>query len=183
MSHCVTEAAAAKTADEFNPDELAQLLAGPVETPAKSAAACIHGIRIGRLVGFAEEGAVALITYPGQPAAAALPARALIDLHAAHFDRDLALMFEDADPNRPVVVGCLRDTGTNARQHPDPGGQVEVDADGQRLVVTAKDQIVLRCGKASITLTKEGKLILQGAYVTTQSSGVLRIQGGSVQIN
>ncbi len=46
-----------------------------------------------------------------------------------------------------------------------------------------QDQIVLRCGKASITLTKEGKVILQGAYVSNQSSGVLRLKGGSVQIN
>jgi hypothetical protein len=62
-------------------------------------------------------------------------------------------------------------------------GHVEVEADGKRLVISAQDQIVLRCGKASITLAKEGKLIIQGAYVSSQSSGVLRIKGGSVQIN
>jgi hypothetical protein len=43
--------------------------------------------------------------------------------------------------------------------------------------------VVLRCGKASITLTKAGKIIIDGAYVSHRSSGVLRLRGGSVQIN
>jgi hypothetical protein len=61
--------------------------------------------------------------------------------------------------------------------------QVEADSEGRRVVVTAKEQLVLRCGKASITLTSAGKLIIQGAYVSSRSTGVLRIKGGSVQIN
>jgi hypothetical protein len=66
---------------------------------------------------------------------------------------------------------------------PEQPASVEVDADGARLVVTAKEQLVLRCGKASITLTKAGKVLVQGTYVSNRSSGVMRIKGGSVQIN
>ena len=55
--------------------------------------------------------------------------------------------------------------------------------DGERLIFRANEEIVLRCGKASITLTKAGKIILRGAYVLSRSSGVNRIKGGSVQIN
>ena len=62
-------------------------------------------------------------------------------------------------------------------------GQVEVDADGQRLILSAKEQLVFRCGKASITLTKAGKVLIQGSYVLTRSTGVNRIKGGSVQLN
>jgi hypothetical protein len=58
-----------------------------------------------------------------------------------------------------------------------------VDADGQRLVVSAKQQLVLRCGKASITLTKAGKIVISGEHVSSRSSNVNRIVGGSVQIN
>jgi hypothetical protein len=61
--------------------------------------------------------------------------------------------------------------------------QVEVDADGERMIVSAKEQVVLRCGKASITLTKAGKVLIQGSYVLSRSSGVNRIKGGSVQLN
>ncbi len=59
----------------------------------------------------------------------------------------------------------------------------DVTIDGRRTVITAEDEIVLRCGKASITLTKAGKVLVRGAYVSSRSSGVNRIKGGSVQIN
>ena len=39
-------------------------------------------------------------------------------------------------------------------------GQLEVDADGERLVVSAKHALVLRCGKASVTLSADGKIVL-----------------------
>jgi hypothetical protein len=42
---------------------------------------------------------------------------------------------------------------------------------------------VLKCGNASITLTKAGKILVEGTYVSNRSSGVMRIKGGSVQIN
>jgi hypothetical protein len=32
-------------------------------------------------------------------------------------------------------------------------------------------------------LTSAGKVMIQGAYLSNRSSGVLRIKGGSVQIN
>jgi hypothetical protein len=49
--------------------------------------------------------------------------------------------------------------------------------------VHAKEQVVLKCGKASITLTKAGKVLIQGSYVLSRSSGINRVKGGSVQIN
>ena len=56
-------------------------------------------------------------------------------------------------------------------------------ADDEKLILTAEKEIVLRCGLASITLTRAGKVILRGAYLLSRSSGVNRIKGGSVQIN
>jgi hypothetical protein len=43
--------------------------------------------------------------------------------------------------------------------------------------------MVLRCGKASITLTRAGKVLIQGSYVLSRSTGVNRVKGGAVQIN
>jgi hypothetical protein len=161
-------------------EEFAQLLAapadgGPVNDPHAG------GVRVGTLVGFTSDTHMPLVTYAGQPTAAAMAARATLDLDGRHIGRQVALLFENAEPCRPIIVGCLQ--GSHNPSIPDLPGQIEVDADGRRLVVSARDQIVLRCGQASITLTKEGKLIIQGAYVSSQSSGVLRIKGGSVQIN
>jgi hypothetical protein len=70
---------------------------------------------------------------------------------------------------------------------PEPSARedVSVDAwvDGQRVVVDAKDEIVLRCGKASITLRRNGRIVIRGTYIETRAEGVNRIKGGSVQIN
>jgi hypothetical protein len=90
-------------------------------------------------------------------------------------------MFEGGDPFSPIVMGVLRDG--DGWPLPEQPGQVEVDADGERLIVSAREQVVIRCGKASITLTKAGKVLIQGAYVLSRSSGVNRIKGGSVQLN
>jgi hypothetical protein len=162
-------------------EDLAKLLAAPIDAAAPSTdRARISGIVVGALVGFANAGATPLVTYREQPGTAAVPARSTVALHASHIGKQTVLMFEEGDPRRPIIVGCLQDEQATALPL---SGQVQVEADGQRLVVSATDRVVLRCGKASITLTKEGKVVIQGAYVSNQSSGVLRLKGGSVQIN
>jgi hypothetical protein len=60
---------------------------------------------------------------------------------------------------------------------------VQVKVDGERLVFTGEKEIVLRCGEASITLTRAGKILLRGAYIVSRSTGVNRIKGGVVHIN
>jgi hypothetical protein len=160
--------------------ELETLLAAPVQ-PAVAAgtSASPNGAVVGEIVGFADGGATPLVFYDGQPGSAALRARTTLDLRAAHIGRDAVLIFEGGDPTRPIVIGCLHGTTSLA----DVPGPMEVESDGKRLVVTAKEQLVLRCGAASITLTKAGKVIIQGAYISNRSSGALRLKGASVDIN
>ena len=61
--------------------------------------------------------------------------------------------------------------------------RLEARVDGKRVVIEAQDEIVLECGKASITLRRNGRIVIRGAYVETHAEGVNRIKGGSVQIN
>jgi hypothetical protein len=139
------------------------------------------GVIVGELIGMSDEGRIPLVLYPDQPGTAALRARSVVDLHGPHIGRSVVLMFEGADPSRPIIMGVLREgEGWTLDQKP---GQVEVDADGERMIVSAKEQLVLRCGKASITLTKAGKVLIKGSYLLSRSSGVNRIKGGSVQLN
>jgi hypothetical protein len=136
---------------------------------------------VGELIAIADEGRTPLVLFPGQPGSAAARARTVVDLHGAHIGQPVALMFEAGDATRPIVMGVLRQAeGWPLAQ---PPAQVEVDADGERMIVSARAQLVLRCGKASITLTKEGKVLIQGSYVSSRSGGVNRIKGGSVQLN
>ena len=147
----------------------------------KARTSTIDGVVIGTLVAFRDNGTVPLVVFEHRPGSAALPARATLDLHERHIGRQVVLMFEQGDPYRPLVIGCLHDP--HQRSLSAAPGQVEIDVDGQRLVVSAKEQLVLRCGKARITLTGDGKVLIHGAYVANRSSGVLRLKGGSVHIN
>ena len=154
---------------------------GRLARALRAPAGRVDGVVTGTLIGFKDEGQIPLVLYPGQPGTAAVAAVAVLDLHGAHIGRQVVLMFENGDVQRPIIMGVVR-TG-RAWPLPDQPATVEVDVDGERMVVTAKEQLVLRCGKASITLTKAGKVLIQGAYVSNRSSGVMRVKGGSVQIN
>ncbi|WP_437495074.1 DUF6484 domain-containing protein [Sorangium sp. So ce1014] len=133
----------------------------------------IDGVVVGRVVGVETSGVVA-VTFPGAPEHG-LGARAMTRIGEEDLGREVALMFEESDPQRPVVVGKM--------VSPLAAGQAEATADGQRIEIKAEEELVLRCGESSITLTRAGKIVIRGAYVLSRSSGVNRIQGGSVEIN
>jgi Domain of unknown function (DUF6484) len=141
----------------------------------------MHGAVTGTLVGFADDGQIPLVTYDGQPGSAAITARASVDLHGSHVGRSVVLLFERGDPHLPLVVGWVRQDSLAPPLA--AAGRVEVDADGERMIVSAKEQLVLRCGAASITLTKAGKVIIRGAYVVSHSSGANRVHGATVHLN
>ncbi len=162
----------------------ADLLRPLMETQAPKAAtpAAPAGVVIGELIAIKDDGHTPLVRYPGQPGSAAVSARTVIDLHGSHIGKKVVLMFEGGDAARPIVMGVLRE-GNEGWPLTEQPGQVEVDADGERMIVSAKEQVVLKCGKASITLTKAGKVLIQGTYVLSRSSGVNRVKGGSIQLN
>src|SRR5262249_2456964 len=103
-----------------------------------------------------------------------------VDVQPSQVGRQVVLILEQGDVTRPIIFGVLR--GEEGASQLAESRHVSVDADGERLVVNARHQIVFQCGKASITLTAAGKVLIQGTYVLSRSSGVNRIRGGSVQV-
>jgi len=157
-----------------------ELISTPVTGETALEPQRIEGGIVGTVVGFLDNGATPLVRYRGQREAVALPARTTVDLHGPHIERDVILIFEDGDPNRPIIVGCIRPAcGSSSNQT----RQMEVESDGERLVVSAEHGLVLRCGKASVTLGADGTIVLRGVHVVSHAAGVNRIRGGSVQIN
>ena len=134
----------------------------------------VGGVIIGELVGFTESGAP-LVDFAGNQSGA-LAARSTIPLNSSQAGREVVLVFEEG--TKPVILGCIQPQSVSEAERP-----AEVKLDGQQIVFTAEREIVLRCGKASITLTRAGKVLIRGAYLLSRSSGVNRIKGGSVQIN
>ena len=144
--------------------------------PGRDRGAGLDGIVIGKLT--ATDSQAVSVVFPGNPSNAPVVARSTIALGPRDVGRDAALMFERGDWRRPVVLGLLN------RPLPDVGrGTRDIVLDGERMVLTAEREIQIRCGKATITLTRAGKILIRGAYLLNRSSGVNKIKGGSVQIN
>ena len=127
-----------------------------------------------------------------------------------HIGRQVALLFANGETSQPVIVGLIHNPLSDilenfsvaeaqaTEQTPFPeisleesaalpainrDGEDQVIVDGKRVTIQGAEEITLKCGKASITLTKAGKILIRGTYLSNRSSGVNRILGGSVQIN
>ena len=113
--------------------------------------------------------------------------------------RQVALLFAAGDLRRPVIMGFIHnpledllDTydqtalpleQTGALMAPVEAADEMATVDGKKVIIEGQDEVVLRCGESSITLTKAGKIIIRGKYLLSRASGVNRILGGSVQVN
>ena len=150
---------------------------------------------LGTLVGF-DEAAMPQVDWPGNPGRRPVTALCTGVYTPADQGRMVALLFAAGEPPRPLIVGLVNspiDAVIEATEQSDTAdGQAEnrpteisvrADDSGERVIIAADKEIVLQCGKASITLTRAGKILLRGAYLLSRSSGANRIKGGSVQIN
>ena len=132
----------------------------------------LNGVVIGRLEGFAESGAP-LVSFEGSPTRGAHVARTLVAIRDAAVGSELALLFENDDAARPLVLGVVKP----------PEMRTSAEVDGEKIEIRASREISLRVGKASITLTADGKVLIRGEYLLSRSSGPNRIRGGSIELN
>ncbi|WNG42439.1 hypothetical protein F0U61_42365 [Archangium violaceum] len=156
----------------------------------------ILGSRSGWLVGIDASGRP-LVDFEGSLAgpvaaqlATALDARALQE--AAARRQKVVLLFENGDARRPFLMALIQEPSptplldellTNPAPAPAPRRPVEAWVDGQRVTIEGQDEVVIRCGEASITLRRNGKVVIKGTQLETSATGTHRIKGGSVEIN
>ncbi len=149
--------------------------------------------RVGWIVGAGAEGS-AQVDYPGNTrgpvtarVSAAIEPATLA--RAAEQRQQALLMFENGDPGLPIIVTLLAtpsatpllDAVLEQSSLPEPPEEVVVD--GERVLLRGNEEVVLQCGRASITLRRDGKIVLRGSEILTVASGLQRIKGGKVQIN
>jgi hypothetical protein len=137
----------------------------------------IEGVVIGILLGF--DGGAPLVVFSVNPKETALPARSLVELPNEAIGTEVALLFQEGDPEKPLVVGRIVEPVRKAFL----AGPPQVIRDGEHVIVTAEERIELRCGKARIVMEKDGRITIRGTYVTSHASATNRIRGGSVNLN
>lgn len=159
------------------PNSFARAKTNGAATPAKPAAPQMPATMIGTLAGFNETG-FPLVQFADNKMDCPADARSTIPLTEQQIGSDVLVLFEQGQASKPIIIGLVQPPASAPLQKP-----FEVKLDGEQLVLSADKEIVLRCGKSSITLTRAGKVLIRGAYLLSRSSGVNRIKGGSVQIN
>ena len=171
-------------APETLADDFAALARREVSMPQMAtltSAAPSVGAAIGRLQGFDlldQPMIVNLAACPGQ----VLTARTTVPLHRAMIGSLVVVLFEDGDLRAPIIMGAIEPHAL-VRIVPASEPGVAIQVDGERHIVTAEREIVLRCGEASITLTRAGKVIIKGNYILSRSTGYNKIKGAAIDIN
>lgn len=164
----------------------------PAAKPSSLADAGPHrmaGVRVGRLLGPASGDAVP-VEFEGS--GGPVKARLATDLgpgllaEAVAERRGAVLLFEDGDPRRPIVVALLASStplidAILAKRLPQAPREARLD--GVRVELEGREEVVLRCGRASLTLRRDGQVVIRGVNIRTEASQVQKIRGGKVQIN
>lgn len=103
------------------------------------------------------------------------------DLEAAITDgREAVLLFVVAT-GQPVLLGLRQPPPVLEAELPTEGLSAAVD--GKRVLLEGQDEVVLRCGKASLTMRRNGRIVIRGVQVESRATGRNRIKGGAVLIN
>jgi hypothetical protein len=146
----------------------------------------IFGIVVGQVQSIFPDGRVRL-QLP-QLAIAAVDARVACAPDGLLPGAAVAVMFEQGDVNRALVIGPMYAGPAVAAAVANEAG-VDVTETSQaqpeyaRIVIEAGEELELRCGESAIVLTADGRILQRGTYISSHASATQRIRGGSVQIN
>jgi hypothetical protein len=145
----------------------------------------VQGVLVGRLI-LAKKTGHMLIDYPGNPFGP-LRARSTVRISDRDGNREVVLIFEDNNPRLPIIIGVIQDepVATSPPQEVilDRNEAKEIIVDKERIVLDAKKEILLRCGEGSVTIGKDGKIVIKGTNLLSRAKGVNRIKGAAVNIN
>ena len=97
------------------------------------------------------------------------------------------LCLRNGDPNKPIIVGLMEDPLEKlvslelATDESETNNDITID--GKRVTLEAEDEVMLKCGKGSILIRKDGRIIVKGTNILSRASGPNRVKGASVALN
>lgn len=141
---------------------------------------------IGELISVDAQGQ-AWVDYAGNSDGKVL-AQSLISLPPSEAVEGLRVMlqFENHQADKPIIMGVVHSQLVNNEVKTLTLNSDLVNAalvDGKKIQIDARDEIELKCGKSSILMRKDGKIVLKGMELTSRALKTNKIKGGSVSIN
>jgi hypothetical protein len=134
------------------------------------------GAVLGEIVRITQED-LPVVDYPGNLAG---PIEARI---AAEISSDgdgtwppVVLVFENGDPTLPIIVGFVRRSMCSV-------STLDGSRRAKRLVFNAEEEVLLRCGKSSVFLRRDGKIVIKGREIVSRAAGANKVQGATVRLN
>jgi hypothetical protein len=127
----------------------------------------LQGVHRAEIIGIGPDGCASIIA-PDLWGETQVVAQSLVSVDRGSVGRQAAVVLMN---DQPLILGLI--------QPPAP----EIQTDGERLVLEARREVTLKCGKASIHLTADGRVTIRGTQLLSRSEGPNRIQGATVQLN
>jgi hypothetical protein len=143
----------------------------------------IDGVRIGKIASIKQTGQI-FVDYRDN-SFGPLRARSIIDIVSEHVNKKVLLAFEGNDPKLPIIIGLIRDNAVdNVKKIKAMKDDVEdIHVDGKKMTFSAEKEIELRCGKSSLIMKKDGRIVIKGIQLVSRASNVNKIKGAAVRIN
>jgi hypothetical protein len=143
-------------------------------------------LSFGAIVGVDEDGGV-LVSLDGNTTVRATLAmgadRARLEQAMRQGEMAVLVALTNEGTRSHLLIGIVKPPARHRHWEGGDEALIRADVDGRRLHIQAQDEIVLQCGEASVTLRRNGKIIIKGIQIETAAAGTHRIKGGQVRIN
>lgn len=148
------------------------------------------GMLIGQLIAIDSENRP-VVSFFGcnEPCVAQVLSGVLViaEINKAELPMSVLLAVSAIDVDSPIVLGKIDSCVTQAPKMYDvelpARGKRHIKVDGEHVVLEAKKELTLTCGKSSITLNKNGKVVIKGIDLVNRAARSNKLKGASVNIN
>ncbi|MEJ2045830.1 MAG: DUF6484 domain-containing protein [Reinekea sp.] len=100
--------------------------------------------------------------------------------------KEVMITFIDNDVKQPVITGVMASVVGDMVQGASEAGNkavTKVIRDGESIIISANEQITLTCGKSSLILREDGKIVTKGDNILSRASATHKIKGCKVEVN